>query len=77
MTCGRGVDQGDVGAPHDEGLGHLEADVAAADDDDLLAPALLGVGQQRRGVVEGLHAEHAARRRCRGGRGGSGGRRCR
>ena len=36
-------------------LGHLQADVAAADDDD--APARLrGQGQQRLGVVERLHA---------------------
>ena len=44
--------------PLDEGLGHLQADVAAADDHDALAALgqILGVVEQVGGVVQGLHA---------------------
>ena len=41
--------------PLDVGLGHLEPDVAAADDDDPPAP-LVGERQQHLGVGEALHA---------------------
>ena len=55
MRLGRPLDDRRRAAPLDVGLGHLQADVAAADDDDAPAP-LVGQRQQRLGVVEGLHA---------------------
>ena len=56
ITWALRVDERDVGSPHDERLGHLEPDVAAADDDHPLAAALLGEGEQLRAVLERLHA---------------------
>ena len=57
---GGAVDDRDVQAAHLARLGDLEADVAAADDDD---PAGTGVegGAQGGAVVEGLHPVHAGR----------------
>ena len=52
--CGRPLDHGRRATPLDVGLGHLQADVAAPDDDDPAAPGL-GEGEQRLGVVERLH----------------------
>jgi hypothetical protein len=50
------LDQGDALPAADERLGHLEADVAAADDDDLLTVERAGEVEQLTCVVEGLHA---------------------
>ena len=47
----RSLDDRRRAPPLDVGLGHLQADVAATDDDDPAAPGL-GQGEQRLGVVE-------------------------
>jgi len=51
-----GLDQGDLHPPAQERLGHLHADVAAADHHRGLAAAALGVLEQVDAVVEGLDA---------------------
>ena len=47
-----------VEAAVDHRLGHLDADVAAADDDRPARVALASAVEERLAVVEGLHAEH-------------------
>ena len=56
------LDERDLRAPAHEGLGHLQADVAAADHDHGLGTcARAGVVEQRLGVVERLHARGRGR----------------
>ena len=50
------VDDGDVQPAHLAGLGHLQPDVAAADDHDALHVPGVQLGAQCGAVVEGLHA---------------------
>src|SRR5438552_2406575 len=57
-TTGR-LDERDVEPAELERLGHLEADVAAADDDRVPWPALVEESAQDHAVVEHLHPEDA------------------
>jgi len=53
------VDHGHRHVASGQGLGHLHADVAAADDHGTPRSEPFQAGQERGAVVEGLHAEHA------------------
>jgi hypothetical protein len=52
------VDHGHRHLPAVQGLGHVHADVAAADHHGTLRPEPFQAGQERRAIVQGLHAEH-------------------